>query len=170
MNVKRSVVAVAAAGGTAALVFGGTAASTAFTSQSPDQTARIKGATVGAAIDGGSFTASDLLPGDSFQQTVKVTNNSTVGANGSITLQSLAIEAGNPGSTGLAELSFAIPNVGTFTAAQLAHGAGPISLGHFAAGETKTYNVTITLASGAGNEWNGAQVSDKYSITMTGAH
>src|ERR1700712_5778573 len=74
MNVKRSIAAVALTGGVAAVIFGGTSVSTAFTDHS-------EGSVVAnAATFGGTYTTGDLridgaLPGDTNSEVVSYKNN-----------------------------------------------------------------------------------------------
>ena len=90
MNIKHSIVALGAAGATAALVFGGSAVSTAFTSQSPTQTDSCQ-----RRQDRHHGRPRELhlcdeaaLPGDAAQSaaTVTITNTSDVPAMHSLTL------------------------------------------------------------------------------------
>ena len=64
MNIKHSIVALGAAGATAALVFGGSAVSTAFTSQSPTQTDSVHAAPkTGITVDHGTSPWTNARPG-----------------------------------------------------------------------------------------------------------
>jgi hypothetical protein len=76
MKNKRSLIALAAAGGTAALVFGGSAVSTAFTSD-VNQPVTASAANVVFGSGTVNATVSGLVPGGSQTLVVPVVNNST---------------------------------------------------------------------------------------------
>lgn len=166
MNVKRSVVALAAAGGTAALVFGGSAASTAFTSSS-DQVARAKGASTGVLVENGSFTVDGLVPGATASNVgdVKVTNTGNTPSVVTVTFQNAQINSnGTGGAPDLSKLVFTVEGQ-TLNASQLA--GQTFTLGTWTAGRAASIPVLAGLASGTGNDWNGADVSLPYTVTMT---
>jgi hypothetical protein len=166
MNVKRSVVALAAAGGTAALVFGGSAASTAFTSSS-SQTATAKGASTGVTVDNGSFTVDGLVPGaaPTSAGTVTVTNSGNTPSVLTVSFGAAVINHnGTGGAPQLSELNLTVAGH-TVTANQIA--GQTFSLGTVPAGTPFSAQVSVGLASGTGNDWNGASVSLPYTVTMT---
>ncbi len=139
MNIKHSIVALGAAGATAALVFGGSAVSTAFTSQSPHRRTASRGATTGVhgrprQLHRGrsSSRARRRRPGN-----VTITNTSNVPADGPVTFGDAA------GSAPTAEWCFARPQQAGGLHRRLRTGtlgglAGqPIAVGHCAAGRAR---------------------------------
>jgi hypothetical protein len=169
MNVKRSLVALAATGATAAVVFGGSAVATSFTSQSDQQFAEAQGATTGVQVTGGTFDAKDLVPGGVAKDvgTVTITNNGTADADATVNFQGYTVKT--PGSNGgnpdPARLEFNIQGFGTRTASQLS--GSSLDFGVIGAGQSVQADVTVDLAAGAGNDWNGADAYLPYSVTLT---
>jgi hypothetical protein len=174
MKLTRTLIALAATGGTAAALFGGTAVATAFTSQSPTQYAEGQGATTGITVTGGTFDATNLVPGaTATQESITVTNNGSVPATGTLTVGAFTVKtAGSNGNNpDPADLAFVI-NVGggsnevDGTAATLQNST-PLAFGPLPAGASVTVPVDVSLVSGTGNDWNGADAYLPYSITLT---
>ena len=170
MNIKHSIVALGAAGATAALVFGGSAVSTAFTSQSPTQTDSFSGAKTGITVDRGNFTVEKLVPGDAAQSagTVTITNTSDVPAVLSLTLGTpQVVSDGTGGAPDLSKLEVSIDghpgNLGQ--AGGLAN--HPFNIASLDPGKSRTLPIEVSLSKGTGNDWNGAKVVETWTATMT---
>lgn len=168
MQIKRSLAAVAITGATAAVLFGGTTVSTAFTSNSDTQHTQVSGATTGVRVSGGNINVANLVPGDPAKDAGAVTiiNDSSVPAVPSITLSAANIT--HNGTTTAPDLSKLAVKVGpySFTQSQIKNG-GTFSLPAMDAHSSRSYPVTVALAQGTGNDWNGAVVQQDYIVTMT---
>ena len=92
MNIKHSIIALGAAGATAALVFGGSAVSTAFTSNH-DGSFASKSATIADSYQNWDLGLDNAIPGDTVSKTMTYTNS------GSVPMR-LAITVGQPVTEG----------------------------------------------------------------------
>lgn len=167
LNVKRLAVAAVATGGIAAVAFGGSAVSTAFSSDSA-QTATINTATINGDVSGGTFTASNLVPGGAPQtEAVTLTNTSQVREAAFIVFNSATLtkggQAANP-STDSLEMD-ALSRTVTLDEFKTLHG---FKIGDLdpagGANASKTFNIGIKLAQNAGNDWSGVQAKVTYTI------
>jgi hypothetical protein len=77
MHIKRSLAAVAVTGATAAVLFGGTTVSTAF---STDHNGSLTGqsASISDSVQNFDLALNNAIPGDSVTKTMSYTNNGTV--------------------------------------------------------------------------------------------
>lgn len=168
MNVKRSLVAVGATGAVAAAIFGGSAVSTAFSSQSATQYAEGQGASLGVTVANGTFDATGLVPGatPTSEGPVTISNNGNTDGTASITFGAFTVKTdGSDGHQPSADdLIFDVAGQ-SIPASQLA--GQTIQLGTIGGGANQSYPVTVGLASGTGNDWNGADAYLPYTVTLT---
>ncbi len=174
MKIKQGLIALVAAGGTAGLLFGGSAVSTAFTSEQSGA-ATVTADHVGLQLTSGTFSLAGLLPG----QTVTDPNPVTVdpsssnaptamyllGGNWSI---NRAGTSGNPNPADLT-LNIDIPSLHftrSYTESALMGHVLPLYSGIPAGTKALTVDVSFTLAQAAGNDWNGAEVTVPYTLHL----
>lgn len=174
MKIKQGVIALIAAGGTAGLLFGGTAVSTAFTSEQ-NGAATVAADHVGLGLTNGTFSVSGLLPG----QTVTDSKPVMVDPSSSNAATALYLlggtwtinQAGTGGNPNPADLTvnISIPSLGfskSYNESALAghtrllYSGIPKNTGPLSA------TVSFTLAQAAGNDWNGAQVTIPYTLHL----
>ena len=116
MNIKHSIIALGAAGATAALVFGGSAVSTAFTSNHAGSVA-VNSATINDSYQNFTMWLDNALPSDSKSQTMSYTNNGSNPMSLVLKIGSIAA-TGNAGAIeGASRIS--VPGYGDFTLNQL---------------------------------------------------
>ena len=103
------------------------------------------------------FDGSDLKPGDTVSGSATVTNDGSLPAGLTLTEAAGASDFSDP-----ALLQLTIDEDGSQVYDGDFGGAGTIDLGTFAAGESRTYDVTVTFASSAGNVDQGRTASATY--------
>jgi hypothetical protein len=169
MRFKRTIIACVAAAGMGGLAFGGSAVATSFTSTSQTDIAEGQGASTGIELANGNFDAQGLVPGATpvNEGPVAITNTGQVSGRLTITFGLFnVITVGSDGTNPRADsLMFNIPGLGNVSAQFLA--GRTFYIGHLARGEEMDFPVTIGLAAGTGNNWNGADAQLPYSVTLT---
>ena len=169
MRFKRTIIACVAAAGMGGLAFGGSAVATSFTSTSQTDYAEGQGASTGIQLANGNFDATGLVPGASPVQEgpVKISNSGNVSGRVTITFGGFDVkQIGSDGTNPHADsLIFNIPGLGPVSAAFLA--GRTFYIGHFVPGQEMDFPVTVALAAGTGNNWNGADAQLGYSVTLT---
>ncbi len=173
MHIKRTAAAILVTGATAGVLFGGSTVSTAFTSSSGPQIDRVVAAKTGVSVQNGSFTLTNLVPGAAASGAgpVVITNNSTVPAVATVTFSKAQVNKnGNDNGVSVApDFDKLIVKLGgqRLPASAFRNGGGPVSIGTLAEGQSVSVPVTVQLAEGTGNSWNGADVQMSYTVTMT---
>jgi hypothetical protein len=169
MRFKRTIIACVAAAGMGGLAFGGSAVATSFTSTSQRDTAEAQGASTGIQLANGTFDAQGLVPGATpvNEGPVAITNTGNVSGRltitfGNFTVNQIGSDGTNPDAD---DLIFNIPGLGNVTAAFLSNRT--IYIGHLSLGQEMDFPVTVALAAGTGNNWNGADAELQYSVTLT---
>ena len=172
LNIKRTVIACAAAAGIAGLAFGGSAVATQFTSTSNTQYAEAQGASTGVVVSGGTFKATGLVPGADpvLESTLDIHNS---GVDGIVTITFGAFTVITPGTGGSpdpSKLLFSGFAPGPVTLSAFAVAGNTYTLGALASGHDVTYPISVALQggpTGAGNDWNGADAYVPYTVTIT---
>lgn len=172
MNIKHGLVALIAAGGTAGLLFGGSAVSTAFTAQQSG-TASVSADTVSLTTSG-TIDVGGLLPGGT-----TAPSQLTVDPSGSNTATALYLIGGNwsvvhDGSSGSPQpadltVNVSIPTLNwskSFNESSLMGHVIGLYSGIPAKTRPITVDVSFSLAQGAGNDWNGAEVQIPYTLHL----
>lgn len=147
---------------TGAILFGGQAVSTAFSSDSATHYAQGDAANTGVTVDNGDFDAKGLVPGAAATPAGDpvITNTGSTPQVMTVSFGSAIINHGNPD---LSELIFNIAGQ-DLTAAQLQNNTLTLPQSPFAPKQSVDYTVTERLAQGTGNEWNGASVTLPYTV------
>ncbi|MDE3207129.1 MAG: hypothetical protein KGQ66_23240 [Acidobacteriota bacterium] len=106
---KGAIPAIAVSGGVAALLFGGSPVSTAFTSQS-NYKGTVAGASVNGSVTNGNFSVGDLTPGGPAQMvSISFNNTGTTTEEAYVQVQNLMINRnGTGGSPNPADLQFTL--------------------------------------------------------------
>lgn len=187
MNLKKALLALTATGAAVALAFGGTTVATSYSATSGTHTINGSAATAAVTVQG-DFSASNLIQGSCNASTftdwtsagqIGVDNSGTGNSTGTITFNPL----GRSNSTmNLDALKYLLwvggTQVASGTAADLAGtsvlpgvnaGATPDTNPDWAAGESHLVELYVCLDSSANHGWNGATVSDNFTVTMTPA-
>jgi hypothetical protein len=169
MRFKRTIIACVAAAGMGGLAFGGSAVATSFTSTSQTDYAEGQGASTGIQLAFGTFDATGLVPGATpvKEGPVKISNSGNVSGRVTITFDEFdVIHVGSDGTNPhAASLIFNIPGLGPVSAEFLA--GRTFYIGHLSPNDEMDFPVTVALAAGTGNNWNGADAQLGYSVTLT---
>ena len=165
-NIQRLVVAGLLSGGVAAMAFGGSAVSTAFSSDSSGAMG-VHAAHVAGALQGGTFNVSGLEPGGpaSPSQTITIKNTGNTTEAVWVTIDSISKTAGTDGNNpDLSKLNM-VTSHGTVALGGLSSATGyHFHLENLSAGKTDNATVGFSLAQDAGNNWNNASVKIAYTV------
>ena len=174
MKLKAIIPALAASGGIAALLFGGTGVSTAFTSSAAANFGAATATLDTSLLSGGAFSATDLVPGDIVPDTVMLTNNSSNPVD--IVLQfGTLVDPGNLAQYIDLIVPSGVPHIraGTYSLAYLATNVtGPSDLGTLNPGANLSIGFELSfpdpnLSSAAENALAGQSVNLPYTFTAT---
>jgi hypothetical protein len=176
MNVKRSLIALAATGGVAALAFGGTAVSTAFTSDQTGQ-ATAESSFVNGTLSGNSIDFPSLLPGATVAASGKpvATNTGNTTEDVFVIVNSISTTNGTDGQApnlNDATISGGYLDSSSGTTSNFSENLGglaghqnqAIEVGTLAVGQDFAFHPSLTLVQTAGNDWNGATVKITYTV------
>jgi hypothetical protein len=159
MNLKRSAVALVAAGGTAAVLFGGSAVSTDFTQQQTGAIS-VNTTTMRTQLTGGTITLDDAIPGDSKTQQVTFKNEGTR----KVRLTVKSTLSGSSALAGLVTLSSSAAPGHSITLSQAVGSLGSLDVNP---GQTISFPLTVTLDKSAGNDVQGKSAAVNYTLTAT---
>lgn len=165
MNIKHSIIALGAAGATAALVFGGSAVSTAFTS-ADNGSLHADSATVTSTLTNGDLALNNAIPGDHVDKTVSWTNTGSVPTELVLTFGSLQNAGANPSALA-SDLDVII---GGQTVPVTGLAGQRFDLGKIQPSRGYTAPVVLKLSDNAGNEAQGSNVTLPYTLTATATH
>lgn len=171
MNIKHSIIALGAAGATAALVFGGSAVSTAFTSNH-DGSFASKSATIADSYQNWDLGLDNAIPGDTVGKTMTYTNS------GSVPMR-LAITVGQPVTEGADANVSALEN-----ATKVSILGYNVTLSDIAGAKGQSFELpttvrpggsfqvpaTMTLSNDADNTASGASATVPFKLTATATH
>lgn len=162
MNLKRSLIALAMTGGTAATLFGGSVVHTALTSDSP-LNFTTGGATVaGAATTGASTDVSNLQPGQVRGVNIALDNTkSTADVAAYITFNGFDATHGSPN---LNQFVFEDEVNGRPTYVNIPLNGTPVQVATIKAGQQVVQALVIGLKQNADNSWNGATGVVHYTV------
>ena len=174
MKLKALIPALAATGGIATLLFGGTGVSTAFTSSAPGNFGAATATLDTSLLSGGVFSTTGLVPGDVVSHTVVLSNNSTNPVD--IVLQfGTLVDSANLAPYIDLIVPAGVPNIaaGSYSLAYLATNVtGPSDLGTLAPGANLSIGFELSfpetkLSAAAENALAGQSVSLPYTFTST---
>ena len=174
MYLKRYIAAAAATVGAGALFFGGTAVSTSFSSETTGNLHAAGQAITLSTPGSGALSVSDLAPGAKKQAGTFQLQTGQNGGN--LSLSNVDWQVTKKGSNGAgpdpSELTVSIEDHGQEiyhnTLDALLHTSTVIRNG-VPGKVTETLTVFVTLAQGAGNEWNGAVAEAPFTLHLQNA-
>jgi hypothetical protein len=156
---KRPLIALAAAGVTGVLAFGGSAVATSFSSDSGTNYVSASAASVTVSVANGNIGATNLVPGaaPTGAGTVTITNASPVPTHMTVTFAPwVTTHNGTTGAPNLSKLTLHFTGVVTATRTAAALSGSTFDLGTIPANTIVTATVTEQLDGTASNNWNGA--------------
>lgn len=112
-----------------------------------------------------NFEADALAPGTSSTETYTVTNTGTVAGTAQFQMDQTVT---NGGSADVSQVSYTVSD--DQTSATLGSTGGSVDLGTLQGGESRTFTLSATLDSHAGNEWQGINASNNIAVTLTQVH
>jgi hypothetical protein len=173
MNLKRTLIALVAAGGVGVVAFGGSAVTTGFTAKS-HELITASGGSFDVQVTHGNITAINLFPnGPGVTRVVTITNDNPVDATASITFGAF-----NPVTNGSnhqppdpSTLLFTAtenpPNIVVPPGESAADLAGQtFSLGTIGHGQSITFTVTVSLSAAADDSWDGGSATMPYTVHL----
>jgi hypothetical protein len=173
LKYKRPLIALAAAGVTGVLAFGGSAVATSFSSDSGTNYVSASAASVTVIVTNGNIGATNLIPGalPTGAGSVTITNASPVPTHMTVTFQPwVTTKNGTTGAPDLSKLSLHFSGVVNATRTAAALSGSTFDLGVVGANTIVLATVTEQLDGSASNNWNGAAGYLPYVVHVTSTH